>query len=52
VALVTTTIPQHPVEAPVGPTKGIDHEAVINADELQTIRISRLVERIGDLSLN
>jgi len=50
VALITTTIRRIPVEVAVGPANGLDHESVINVDELQTIRISRLVERIGELS--
>ena len=50
VALITSTIRDIPVEVRVGPPNGLDHDSVINADELQTIRITRLVERIGDLS--
>jgi mRNA interferase MazF len=50
VALVTSTIRGIPVEVPVGPANGLGHDSVINADELQTIRITWLVERIGDLS--
>ena len=50
VALITSTIRGIPVEVRVGPPNGLDHESVINTDELQTIRITRLVERIGDLS--
>ncbi len=50
VALITSTIRGIPVEVRVGPSNGLDHDSVINTDELQTIRITRLVERIGDLS--
>jgi len=50
VALVTSTIRGIPVEVPVGTANGLVHESVINTDELQTIRITWLVERIGDLS--
>jgi mRNA interferase MazF len=50
VALVTSTIRGIPVEVPVGPANGLVHASVINTDELQTIRITWLVERIGDLS--
>jgi mRNA interferase MazF len=50
VALITTTIRGIPVEVPVGAPNGLDHDSVINVDELQTIRVARLVERIGDLS--
>ena len=50
VALVTSTIRGIAVEVPVGPANGLVHDSVINTDELQTIRITRLVERIGDLS--
>ena len=49
-ALLTSTIRGIPVEVPVGPANVLGHESVINADELQTIRITWLVERIGDLS--
>lgn len=49
VALVTRTIRDIPVEVPVGPANGLEHESVINVDELQTIRASRLIERIGEL---
>ena len=46
----TTTIRRIPVEVVVGPANGLDHESVINVDELQTIRVNRLIERIGELS--
>ena len=49
VALITSTIRGIAVEVPVDPSNGLDHDSVINVDELQTIRITRLVERIGDL---
>ena len=49
VALITSTIRGIPVEVAVGLSNGLDHDSVINTDELQTIRITRLVERIGDL---
>jgi mRNA interferase MazF len=49
VALVTSTIRGVPVEVAVGPANGLEHDSVINADELQTIRASRLIERIGEL---
>ena len=49
VALITSTIRGIPVEVAVGFSNGLDHDSVINTDELQTIRITRLVERIGDL---
>ena len=52
VALVTSSIRGIPVEVPVGPANGLDHDSVINADELQTIRASHLVERIGELDLS
>jgi hypothetical protein len=41
-----------PVEVEVGPANGLEHASVINVDELQTIRISHLVERIGQLDAN
>ena len=49
VALVTSTIRGIPVEVAVGPANGLAHDSVINVDELQTLRISRLVECIGEL---
>ena len=49
VALVTTTIRGIPVEVRVGPANGLERESVINTDELQTIRLSHLVEHIGNL---
>jgi mRNA interferase MazF len=49
VALITSTIRGIPVEVAVGLSNGLDHDSVITTDELQTIRITSLVERIGDL---
>jgi mRNA interferase MazF len=49
VALITSTIRGIPVEVPVGPANGLEYESVVSTDELQTIRLDRLVERIGDL---
>ncbi len=49
VALITSTIRGIPVEVAVGLSNGLDHDSVINTDEVQTIRITRLVARIGAL---
>jgi mRNA interferase MazF len=49
VALVTSTVRRIPVEVPVGTANGLDHASVVNVDELQTVRVSALIDRIGQL---
>ncbi len=49
VALVTSTIRGVPTEVPVGKEHGLDHESVVNCDNLVTIRKGRLVRYRGTL---
>jgi mRNA interferase MazF len=49
VAPITSRIRRIGVEVPVGPGNGIDHEAVVNLDNLVTIPVSDLGRQIGRL---
>jgi mRNA interferase MazF len=49
VAPITSRIRRIGVEVPVGPANGIDHEAVVNLDNLVTIPVSDLGRQIGRL---
>jgi mRNA interferase MazF len=49
VAPITSRIRGIAVEVAVGPVNGIDHDAVINLDNVVTIRASDLGRRIGRL---
>lgn len=51
VAPVTRTIRGIPTEVPLGPDEGLRTECVASFDNLQPIRRSFLVERIGRLSV-
>lgn len=49
VAPITSRIRGIGVEVPVGPANGIDHQAVINLDNVATIRVADLGRQIGRL---
>ena len=50
-AVVTTTrVRDIPVEVPLGLEDGLPRECVVNADNIVTIRMSELRERIAQLS--
>lgn len=49
VAPITSRIRGIGVEVPVGPANGIDHEAVVNLDNIVTIPIVDLGRQIGRL---
>jgi mRNA interferase MazF len=49
VALITSTIRGLPVEVAIGTANGLEHDSVINVDDLATIRLGQLVERCGEL---
>jgi mRNA interferase MazF len=50
VAPITTTIRRIPVEVAVDAANGLEHDSVVNADELQTIPLRDLVERLGAIA--
>jgi mRNA interferase MazF len=49
VAPITSRVRGIRVEVPVGPANGIDHEAVVNLDNVMTIPVTELGRRIGRL---
>jgi mRNA interferase MazF len=49
VALVTSTIRELPSEVRVGPEQGLDHESVVNCDNLITVPKTSLGGRRGRL---
>lgn len=49
VAPITSRIRGIQVEVPVGPTNGIDHEAVVNLDNVTTIPLANLGRQVGRL---
>lgn len=48
-AMVTSTIRGLPSEVPVGAASGLDHDSVVNCDNIYTLRRERLVRRRGEL---
>jgi mRNA interferase MazF len=50
VAQVTTTIRGIPVEVLVGRTEGLRTKSAVNLDNLETVAVARLADRIGALS--
>ncbi len=50
VAPITSTIRGIAVEVPVGEANGLDHDSVVNLDNVMTIRLSELSRPIGFLS--
>jgi mRNA interferase MazF len=47
VAPITSTVRGLAVEVPVGPVNGLDHDSVVNLDNVTTIPRSQLGQRIG-----
>ena len=47
---VTTTMRGLPVEVVLGPDDGLPHRCVANADNVTTVRIGALAQRVGKLS--
>jgi mRNA interferase MazF len=50
VAPVTSTVRGISVEVPVGPEHGLQHDSVINVDNITTVHRDRLGARIGFLA--
>ncbi len=50
VAPITSTIRDIPVEVRLGPEDGLGRECAVNLDEIQTIRMERLVRQLTTLS--
>lgn len=48
-AMVTSTVRGIPSEAPIGRESGLDHDSVVNCDNLHTIRRRRLSRQVGAL---
>lgn len=48
-AEITTTIRQIPIEVPLGVAEGLPKKCVVNCDNLRTIALPNLVERISRL---
>ena len=49
-ALITTTIREIPVEVPLGPEDGMPRLCVVNCDEVHTVSMSFIGDRITTLS--
>jgi mRNA interferase MazF len=49
VAPITSRAKGLSVEVPVGPRNGVDHESVVNCDNIQTIPVERLGRHVGFL---
>lgn len=47
VAPITSTVRGLAVEVPVGPANGLDHDSVVNLDNVATIPRSQLGQRVG-----
>ncbi|MBL8949438.1 MAG: type II toxin-antitoxin system PemK/MazF family toxin [Myxococcaceae bacterium] len=50
VAEITTTIRNIPVEVELGVDEGLDRDSVANLDNIQSVALRRLSEKIGALS--
>ena len=50
VAIITSNAHGTRVEVPVGPDDGLDHDSVIDADDLVTLDTGSLIRRLGVLS--
>ena len=50
VALITTTVRNIPVEVPLGPDDGMPRVCVVNCDDLHTLSLSLLSDRVTSLS--
>lgn len=49
VAPITSTVRNLSIEVPVGATNGLDHDSVVNCDNLDTIRVTDLGRHVGFL---
>jgi mRNA interferase MazF len=49
VAGITSTIHGVPTELPVGVVNGLDHDCVVNLDDIQTVNRERLGKHMGHL---
>jgi mRNA interferase MazF len=49
-AIVTSTIRDVPSEVPVGAGSGLDHDSVVNCDNIYTLRRERLTRKRGELA--
>lgn len=50
VAPITRTVRGIPVEVPIGPEDGMPSPCVVNLDDILTVPITRLIERLTELS--
>lgn len=50
IALVTSTVRDHPAEVPLARDHGLDHESVVNCDDIATVSKSQLARRRGALA--
>lgn len=48
-AMITTSVRGVPTEVPVGPEHGLDHQSVVNCDNLFTMSKRGFGRRIGEL---
>jgi mRNA interferase MazF len=48
-AIVTSTIRGLPSEVPVGAESGLDHDSVVNCDNIYTLRREQLTRQRGEL---
>jgi len=48
-AIVTSTIRGLPSEVPIGAESGLDHDSVVNCDNVHTLRRERLTRKRGAL---
>jgi mRNA interferase MazF len=49
VALISSSILGLRTEVPVGPHDGLDHDSAIDCEELYTVHIDQLSQRLGEL---
>ena len=49
VAIVTTRVWGTRTEVPLGPDHGLDQKCVASCDNILTLRVDRLVRRVGEL---
>lgn len=52
VAPITSTLRTSRTQVPVGPDVGLDHDSMINCDDIQTIPKDKVHGRIGELTLD
>lgn len=49
IAPITSTVRGLGVEVPVGPRNGLDHDCIVNCDNIQTVHVDDLGKKIGYL---